>query len=763
MRRWLSLLLVLFLVLGQAAGVSAKVIDSEHEEGAYWKEVPDYTERPTRPYPSYTYYSELPAILRDIDTRSNRVKVEVMGHSALGRDMFLVTVSDPTALGRLGHYQAFRHTMLKDPDKAQAMLEKGDDFKVPIFINASIHGGETPGVDAALRMLRRLAFDDDEEVRKILDNTIVLINIVQNPDGRIIDTRPNGNGFDCNRDFITLSQPESRATAAAIVKWKPMIFLDLHGFVNPMLIEPCTVPHNPNYEYDLYIKWALEQAEAMRTSVEANTPFQAEIPYLDYGEGWDDYPPIFTPMYAMYHGSIGHTLETPKKTEDGVNAHYYAIMAAARFAAENKVAMFNDQIEVFRRGIERVVQPDMQFPYAYVIPADPANQKDPVQAARAVEHLLFNGIEVQQAKKSFVAGGRQYPAGTFVVPMNQPLRALANTMLWDGEDISYEVSDMYDISAWNLPELWGFDAAAVAAPFDASLVGLSKPDYPAGAVDGDGPVYVLENRTNNAVKAVNELLKRGFLVQITTAPVPAGGEATLPAGTFVIPADQSGLRKELVSLANRYSIAFKGSPGPAPGLKTLTTPKVAVLGDAAVTFVLRNLGFNVTTIAPSDPLGAYDVLVASSAAPAAAVRSFVQSGKGYVGIGRYGLTGDLGTMLPVTYAYGNAYDNGVVRARYGPEGVVAAYYGLDDYAFVYRPLWFTGVGPGVAVDSWYGNGQFFVAGFWPNREPAAGKPAVVSGSFGQGKVVYVGFQPAFRAHTEYTFRLLSNSIFHCLK
>ena len=47
----------------------------------------------------------------------------------------------------------------------------------------------------------------------------------------------------------------------------PMIVLDLHGFVNPMLIEPCTPPHNPNYEYDLYIKWALAQAEAMEAEL----------------------------------------------------------------------------------------------------------------------------------------------------------------------------------------------------------------------------------------------------------------------------------------------------------------------------------------------------------------------------------------------------------------------------------------------------------------------------------------------------------------
>ncbi len=41
----------------------------------------------------------------------------------------------------------------------------------------------------------------------------------------------------------------------------------------------------------------------------------------------------------------------------------------------------------------------------------------------------------------------EYPAGAYVVRMHQPLRALANTMLWDGEDISEMTREMSDISA----------------------------------------------------------------------------------------------------------------------------------------------------------------------------------------------------------------------------------------------------------------------------------------------------------------------------
>ena len=176
-------------------------------------------------------------------------------------------------MGRLGQYQAIRNTMLKDPEKAQEMIDKFGDFKVPVFINGSIHGNENPGVDAAIRLIETLAYEDTPEVQAILKNVILLVNVVQNPDGRVMYTRQNANGFDINRDFISQTQPETRATVKILTEWNPMVTLDLHGFVNPMLIEPTTPPHNPNYEYDLYLQWALYEAYAMRDELFAQTGF----------------------------------------------------------------------------------------------------------------------------------------------------------------------------------------------------------------------------------------------------------------------------------------------------------------------------------------------------------------------------------------------------------------------------------------------------------------------------------------------------------
>ncbi len=235
---------------------------AQQDGGPWWIPNPEPYEVPLSD--NGILYSQIAPKLREFETTSNRVRVEVIGQSAGGRNLFLVTLAAPEAMGRLGQYQAIRQTMLKDPEKAQEMIDKFGDFKVPVFINGSIHGGEVTGVDAIMRLIEKLAYDNSPEVQKILENEILLFNVVQNPDGRVHGTRGNANGIDINRDMITQSQPEARATVKVLTEWNPMIVLDLHGFVNPMLIEPCTPPHNPNYEYDLYIKWALHKRRLWR-------------------------------------------------------------------------------------------------------------------------------------------------------------------------------------------------------------------------------------------------------------------------------------------------------------------------------------------------------------------------------------------------------------------------------------------------------------------------------------------------------------------
>ena len=265
MRKWLVVLLMIVLCLvivtsaaarpfsraTSAATTAAKALQNNDvpKKGA--------PEIPLRPYSEYTYYTELAGILSDIAKKApDRVRVIKQVNSANGNPLYLVVITQKMTKQQQKANDNYRAKLLSDPGYilSHHWLKNGSAIRPAVFINGSIHGGETTGMDASLRIIRRLALQNDSLTKKVLKNLVVVVNPCQNPDGRFTDSRANGNGFDMNRDFIELSQAETQQTVKNIRKWVPLSFDDLHGYVNPILIEPTTFPHNPSLEYDLLVK-----------------------------------------------------------------------------------------------------------------------------------------------------------------------------------------------------------------------------------------------------------------------------------------------------------------------------------------------------------------------------------------------------------------------------------------------------------------------------------------------------------------------------
>ncbi|MEC1525587.1 M14 family zinc carboxypeptidase [Neobacillus niacini] len=765
-------------------------------EGPKWTNVNAYEEQDASKFNSENYdfmkFSQIGAKLTAIEKQSNRIKVEVRGTSADGHPLYVVTIADPTTQGKFGKFQSLRKQMFKNPGKAQEWIENNPDFKVPIMINGSIHGTEFVGSDAVIQLIERFATQDDAETKNILENNILIFNVVQNPDGRVEATRFNGEGIDLNRDFITQSQPETQETVELIKEWNPMVFLDTHGYVKNYapnkqgLIEPCTPPHNPNYEYDLYSKWAMDQAKAMeaeilgdKESYKGNLYQSMEgvyVPQRDDAAGWDDYPPIFTPMYAMYHGAYGHTLEAPTNDLDGVRWMYNAIMGALNFATENKQSMITDQIEMFKRGInfDHPFHETGFFPNAYILPVD---EKDPTVTTKAVNHLLRNDIEVKEATKAFTVEGKTYPKGTYLVQMDQAKAGLANTMLWDGEDISNNTTAMYDISAWSLPELWGFEAVEIYSAVDVTTKQVNQVTVQ-GTVSGKGP-YLIPNSSVKAIELVNNLLKQGVAVSRSES-----GDFYTAASANKISATvkESGLKIGSV----------ESVPGDAVEVASL---QVAILKDGGMGKVqshsgtklaLKRLGFEVTEVTPVEVaeqgLAGFDVFVYSGTeslistnlsaankefgfqkpeqltAFQSNVNSFLDNGGKYiaVGAGASKATKTLGlTDNEINSAGSNS--NGIVKVNYEGTGLTAGY-NQDDLGFVYRPAWYSVVGNDEVAATLADSDDFFVAGHWRiNKLPAKGQAVIVKED--NKDVTLIGLEAGFRDHTDYLFRLLSNAIF----
>ena len=157
---------------------------------------------------------------------------------------------------------------------------------------------------------------------------------------------------------------------------------------------------------------------------------------------------------------------------------------------------------------------------------------------------MRGAVEVQRAEGPFSADGTLYPAGTWVVRMDQPFRPFAKDLFEPQRYPDLRSSPggsplpPYDTAGWTLAYQMGVTAVAVSAPFTAKLTPLA--DYPrlvgrvmlppralphpaarptmASAVadaglQAVGPgTYAIEPRANAAFRVVNRLLASGLSV-----------------------------------------------------------------------------------------------------------------------------------------------------------------------------------------------------------------------------------------------------------
>ncbi|MFE0099997.1 M14 family zinc carboxypeptidase [Streptomyces sp. NPDC059009] len=752
-----------------------------------------------------TPYHGIAPKLEALRKLSDRVSVEVAGRSAGGHQLYLVTVTAPESARETARQERMRELIENHPATAAKDPAVKAHYKTPVFINNNIHGDEWEGTDAALELVEDLARAKDRKTATLLGRNRVYLNITTNPDGRIAGTRENANGFDLNRDFITASQPEDRAIRRIAVGKQPAVMIDLHGYVNGTLIEPTTPPHGENYEYDLFLKNAYANALGMESAVnglgyteEKDGVKPAVIPFRDQKEGWDDWPPVFTPQYMPFHGAVAaHTIEFPmqvngdeydsrpaselrRRSAINVDIAGAAMRATLNYTDAHRRSVIGDQIEVFRRGSAGAAQVPVseetvpgvpgigpedvyttRFPRAYVIPARGRSQRSSAAAARLVDHLLANDVRVRRATHDFRLGGRAYAKGSYVVDMHQPKRGIANVMLADGRDISDKVSTMYDISGWSLGRLWGASVAEVRSGSPARVP--SRAVSAATRVGYVAPRGDLRLRLSDPreIAALNELLEEGISVRRA-----ADGSAVVPGSA----------RDAVRAVATRYDVSFDATKkrGGAP----LHRVRVAAAVTPGELFALREMNFDVVPVSTDILNSGFDW--GTSGVGALFVSAGLDHGK-LTGRARSGLDGFLkggGTLvgrgaggaalnadaklLAAKAVEGNGDANGVVRLT-NAGGTVTG--DAPAYGFVYAPVWFTDLGPGVRTDQSYGTGNPLVSGHWRALDDgsggpgaAAGQASVVSGSAGGAKVVLFGTEPLFRDHPKGEFAQVGRAL-----
>ncbi|MDB7818231.1 S-layer homology domain-containing protein [Intestinimonas butyriciproducens] len=580
-------------------------------------------------YDSYTRYADvleqLEAIQTAAEANGRYFEIKNYGTSEGGLDTYYVTLSDSS--DSVDSFKSMNETALTDPASLQAKIDDGTigEYRVPFFIS-NIHPDECPGVDSTMNLLWTLATEDTIDyntladfkesvdldslfaedvvdlgitglgsckisgsdtnghndgvtdateyytvadtslsVEELLDNLIIIACPSENPDGRTYNSRRNANGFDLNRDGSNQTQAESTNITALINEWNPVVYTELHGYMEEFLVEPCTPPHEPNMEYDILVKNFALGAEAFGGAALATMSDDGvyggefDMKYQSYytplrddftpGEGWsawDDLCTNYTPSYAMLNcGSMGYTIETPSNNEASTRLFECGMYGLWDYVMENKDDIYRNQLEFFRRGVENedhradmeswyvdisnnvlasdtwrvpYAETDNYFPEYYVIPVDAQSQRDPADAYEMAEFLIHNGVNVSRLTRNVTVDGVAYQAGSLVVDMYQAKRNYANAVLWKGADASASgFPDLYSESVSNFPEMRGFDCTpiTVVGAFEGSLTNLTTVSATSQST-GSGSIAILSNNGTETVRAVNTLLAAGKSVGMIT-------------------------------------------------------------------------------------------------------------------------------------------------------------------------------------------------------------------------------------------------------
>lgn len=522
-------------------------------------------------------------------SKSPRMTMAVMGYTHEHREQVCAVVTSAANQSKLADIRA-RVARLADPrtlkDDAEA---RGiiDSTPAIAWMAYSIHGDELSGSDAAVALIYHLVAATDDATRKLLDQLVVVVDPMQNPDGRDrfiamtdqaagytpnLDSdavqhegrwprgRTNHYFFDLNRDWIYGTQPETRNREAAIIAWTPQIMIDAHemGPETTFLFNPAREPFNPGLSPTIR-KWWMTFANDAGKAFDSHgwsyyTREWADFWYPGYSDGW-----------ATLHGVIGILYEQARTGGRTIRLNTGRILTYREAVHHQLLVSWSNlnTLLAHRREIlgdflamrRAALQPDEALPRTFILPIG----DNPTRSRAFAAYLLAQGVEVGVATEAFKAPGltnqlrravdvREFPAGTLIVQRAQPRAPVVEAALGfdprmdqaflDSErrelerkrqTRSYDVTGWSPPMAWNLESYWSKERITVAtAPYSAPTT--QTPAVPAAK---NPYAWAIDGRDDSVLRAAAFLLQAGVVVRVAEEEFRVGAEL-LPRGSLLI-------------------------------------------------------------------------------------------------------------------------------------------------------------------------------------------------------------------------------------
>ncbi|MBT1451519.1 peptidase M14 [Glaciecola sp. XM2] len=495
------------------------------------------------------------------------------------RDLIYAVISSPENMAKLEEHQA-NMQRLSDPRTtskadAQSII---DGMPSSVWLGYSVHGNEISGTDSAMiTAYHLLASTNQPVVDKVLANTLIFIDPLQNPDGRERFTSryyatvgmehspdrfsaehnepwPNGRSnhylFDMNRDWLAVTQPETKGRIKTMLHYRPLVVIDLHemGGDSGYYFAPAARPINPFM--------TPEQLENIALVGKKNADYFDEFGF-DYftREIFDAFYPGYGDSWPKFYGASASTYEVGSSRGeifrrangelytywDSVQRHFVASISTIEATSDNREKLLRDYYEYQVSAIDAGRDADER---TYIIPT----QKDRGTAHRLATLLAEHGVEVTQAQESFKLCGTDYQAGAYIVDSAQPRGRYVSTVMTQQVDIAQDFIDeqerrrarklrdeIYDVTAWSLPLMFNVDVDTCdrATKVDAAVVNADTP-LEGNLTNPDAKVaYIAPWGDAASTRLLTSLLRNNVKLKSASKPFVID-QKRYPSGSLII-------------------------------------------------------------------------------------------------------------------------------------------------------------------------------------------------------------------------------------
>lgn len=617
-----------------------------------------------------------------VDAAPQNIKKFSYGKTWEGRELIYMVIGSEENLAALSAFERDIQ-LLADPRKTNKGEAEVLKKKLPaaVWLGYGVHGNEISSTDAAMMTAYHLLASRSLPMTEhILANTLVFIDPLQNPDGRERFTsryyasiglehsvdrysaehnepwpqgRSNHYLFDMNRDWLAMTQPESKGRIAIMNRFLPLVVIDLHemGSDSSYYFAPPAEPINP----------LMTQAQLDNiTAIGKNHAKHFDDMGYDYftREVFDAFYPGYGDSWPTFYGASASTYEVASsrgevvKRKDGslytyadsVQKHFVASVSTIEATANNREKLLKDFYQFQVSAISSGKKSKSRF---HIIP----NQEDRAGAHRLAQLLSEHGIEVMQSKSQFKACGALIDAGSFVMDSAQPKGRLLEVLMREQVDMdkafitkqeerrSQNLRDqIYDLTAWSLPLMHNIEVSQCGSVSTSALTTFNESKKLAAEIPKVAAkvAYLVPWQDMAAGRFLAQALRQGIKLKSSDLPFTLSTGKAYPAGTLIIEvknnsddlmslvkeiADETGARVDGVD----SSWVTQGPNFGSGNVVSMKAPKIAMAWDEPTSslsagnsrFVIeRQLGYPVTAIRSGQlnymNLNDYDVLILPS-------------------------------------------------------------------------------------------------------------------------------------------------------